>query len=155
MTTRSVVHDTFTIERRYDAPPTRVFQAFADPAAKALWFAGPPEWEQQDGEFDFSVGGRETSGGGPAGGPVHTYAALYQDIVDNERIVYNYEMGLDGRRMSVSLACVQLRADGDGTRLTITEHGVFLDGLDEPRMRIEGTTQMLDALGGSLKQQVA
>lgn len=43
MSERSTVHDTFTIERHYDATPARVFKAFADPTAKALWFAGPAE----------------------------------------------------------------------------------------------------------------
>jgi len=32
---RTVVHDTFVIERKYPASPARVFTAFADPAAKA------------------------------------------------------------------------------------------------------------------------
>lgn len=155
MSPRSTVHDTFTIERRYDASPSRVFQAFADPAAKALWFGGPPEWQQQQGSFDFREGGREVSGGGPQGGPVHTFSALYQDIVPDQRIVYTYEMAMDGTRISVSLATVELRPENGGTRLILTEHGVYLDGLDAPKMRIKGTEQLLDALGQSLRQTVA
>ena len=37
MTQRSAVHADFTIERRYDASPARVFAAFADPVAKRRW----------------------------------------------------------------------------------------------------------------------
>jgi uncharacterized protein YndB with AHSA1/START domain len=44
MTGRSVVHATFVLERVYPASPSRVFNAFTDPKAKAKWFAGPPEW---------------------------------------------------------------------------------------------------------------
>jgi uncharacterized protein YndB with AHSA1/START domain len=40
MTDRKVTHATFSIERTYGAPPERVFRAFADPEAKAKWFAG-------------------------------------------------------------------------------------------------------------------
>ena len=107
------------------------------------------------GEFDFRVGGRETSGGGPVGGPVYGYSAVYADIVDDERIVYSYEMTADGRRISVSLACIELRPDGAGTRLVITEHGAYLDGLDTPELRIQGTAHQLDALGESLRQAVS
>jgi uncharacterized protein YndB with AHSA1/START domain len=35
MTDHAVLHSTFSIERRYQATPTRVFAAWADPAAKA------------------------------------------------------------------------------------------------------------------------
>ena len=45
-TKRSAVHDTFTLERTYDAAPSRVFQAWADPKQKAKWFSGPPGWKQ-------------------------------------------------------------------------------------------------------------
>src|SRR5919198_1232601 len=45
MTERSIEHAGFTIQRRYRAAPERVFAAWADPAAKAHWFAGPEEWE--------------------------------------------------------------------------------------------------------------
>jgi len=31
MTTRSVTHATFTLERTYAAPPARIFAAFSDP----------------------------------------------------------------------------------------------------------------------------
>ena len=39
---RYVTHATFSLERSYPAPPARVFAAWADPAAKARWFAGGP-----------------------------------------------------------------------------------------------------------------
>ena len=46
MTERNVTHATFVIERTYGAAPARVFNAFADAAAKARWFVGPDEWER-------------------------------------------------------------------------------------------------------------
>ena len=38
---RTVEHGSFTIEREYAHPPARVIAAWADPEAKARWFAGP------------------------------------------------------------------------------------------------------------------
>jgi uncharacterized protein YndB with AHSA1/START domain len=151
MTQRKTEHATFTIERVFDAKPARVFKAFADPKAKAQWFAGPEDWTQRGRELDFRVGGRERLSGGPKGGQVHSFDALYQDIVPDERIIYSYDMHLDDKRISVSLATIELKPAGAGTRLTFTEQGVFLDGYDDAGSRERGTQGLLDKLGASLK----
>jgi len=70
--------------------------------------------------------------------------------VDNERIVWTYDMHMDGRRISVSLATVEVRPVAGGTNLVLTEQGAFLDGLDTNEARADGTRQFLDALGGYL-----
>jgi uncharacterized protein YndB with AHSA1/START domain len=155
MTDRSVTHATFALERSYDASPARVFAAWADPAAKARWFAGPEEWGRDEFELDFRVGGREVSRGGPPGGPVHTYEAVYQDIVPGERIVYSYSMSLDQTLISVSLATVELKAEAAGTRLVRTEQGAYLDGHEDGGERERGTGELLDALGAELRRQPA
>ena len=155
MTERSVTHATIVIERTYDASPARVFAAWADPRAKARWFAGPEEWGPDEHELDFRIGGREISRGGPKGGPVHAYEARYYDIVPDARIIMAYEMHLDDRRISVSLATVELQPEGSGTRLTYTEQGAFLDGADDPAARERGTRELLDALGELLRREAA
>ena len=151
MTTRSVTHATFTLRRTYPVPARRVFSAFADPGRKAAWFNGPEEWGSDEHSFDFRVGGREMSRGGPPGGTVHTFNAIYQDIVENERIIYTYDMTMNGARISVSLASVELRAEGSGTRLLVTEHGAYLDGLDNNEQRKEGTIALIGQLEKYLK----
>ena len=151
MSKRSVTHATFVIERSYDAPPAQVFAAWATPAAKARWFVGPDEWEKSDHQLDFRVGGRESVSGGPQGGPVHTYNAVYQDIVPNERIIAAYDMHMDETRISVSLATVEFKPAGPGTRLIYTEQGAFLDGFDKPESREHGTRDLLDNLGKALR----
>ena len=153
MTKRSVTHATFTVERVYDAAPARVFNAFADPKAKARWFNGPEDWGPDEHAMDFRVGGRETSSGGPKGGPLHVFNAIYQDIVPNERIVLTYDMTLDGKRISVSLATTELKPDGKGTRLVYTEAGAYLDGFDNAAGREEGTRELLEGLAKHLARQ--
>jgi uncharacterized protein YndB with AHSA1/START domain len=150
MIQRSIEHASFTIERRYEAPPGEVFAAWADPAAKARWFHGPADWEVPPHELDFRVGGREVSRGGPKGGPVHAYRAIYWDIVLNERIVYTYEMLTDETRVSVSLATIEFEPEGELTPLTLTEHGAFFDGLDSAGRRQEGVGSLLEALSREL-----
>jgi uncharacterized protein YndB with AHSA1/START domain len=152
--TRTVVHDTFVIDRTYAASPARVFTAFADPSAKVRWF-GETVDKDTPHEIDFRVGGREVlKGSAPDGGPSFTYEALYQDIVDNERIVYSYEMTMDGRRISVSVATVEFLDDDAGTRLILTEQGAYLDGLDTREAREQGTRELLDALGRYVDSRV-
>ena len=152
MTERSVRHAKFTIERIYPAARERVFKAFADPRSKAKWFVGPDNWDKSNHMLDFRVGGKETVSGGPPGGRVHYYNATYQDIVPNERIVTTYEMHLDKTRISVSLATVELKAAGSGTKLILTEQGAFLDGFDKPELREEGTKGLLDQLSTALEK---
>lgn len=150
MTERSVTHSTFVIKRNYPVSPHKVFFALSNPQAKARWFAGPDDWERAAFSMDFRVGGRETNSGGPPGGPVHRFDAIYQDIVPDHRIVYSYDMHLDDKRISVSLATIVLTPEPSGTKLTFTEQGAFLDGWDRPDDRERGTRELLDALGAAL-----
>lgn len=147
MTERFVKHATFVVERTYAASPARVYKAWADPIAKAKWFSKPEI-------FEFRVGGREYSSGGPPEGPVFTFDACYQEIVLEQRIVYSYTLDSDDMRISVSLTTVELIPTEDGTKLVFTEQGAFFDGYDTPEVRENGTNEMLDALGKSLEQEV-
>lgn len=151
MTQRSVSHGSFSIERTYDAPPARVFHALADITAKQAWFHGPAGWKRHAHMLDFRVGGKEYSSGGPEGGPAHIYDATFQDIVPNERIINTYAMYFDETKISVSLAIFELKPAGAGTRLTLTEHGAFLDGYDDNGSREQGSNVLMDRIGESLK----
>jgi uncharacterized protein YndB with AHSA1/START domain len=84
---------------------------------------------------------------------VSTFDAVYFDVVPNERLVYSYEMHLDERKISVSLATFELKAEGEGTRLVVTENGAFLDGYDDAGSRERGTNVLVDALGRSLLEE--
>lgn len=153
MTTRSVVHATFSLERSYDASPAQVWKALTDPAAKALWFGAPSEQiVVLERAMDVRPGGRERLRGRWAGQVVSAYDATYYDVIENERLVYCYEMHLDDRKISVSVATLQLAADGNRTRLMLTEQGAFLDGYDDAGSREHGTRELLDALGRTLAE---
>lgn len=147
----SVVHATFSIERIYDASPARVFHALSDQAVKARWFTGVDGYTVLECDMDVRPGGRERVKGRWASGVVATFDANYFDVVPNRRLVYAYEMQLDERKISVSLATMELKPEGAGTRLVMTEQGAFLDGYDDAGGREHGTGFMLDRLGASLK----
>lgn len=143
MTERSIIHSTFTVERRFKAPPEKVFHAWADKDAKSKWF---PVGEV----FDFREGGREYMTGKGPNDAAFVFDVSYHDIVPNHRIVYSYEMQMNGQRISVSVATVEITPDGSGSKLTVTEMGAYLDGLDTREMREQGTNALIDALGASL-----
>jgi uncharacterized protein YndB with AHSA1/START domain len=148
---RSVVHATFHLQRTYDAPVARVWRALTDEAAKQKWFAGPPgRWELLERHMDVRVGGSERVSGRWEGGVVSTFDAIYHDVIPNERLVYSYAMHLDEKKISVSLATLQLKAEPGKTTLMVTEQGAFLDGYDDAGSREQGTGHLLDALGTSL-----
>lgn len=153
MNPHSTLHCSFTIERHLAAPPQQVFDAWATPEIKGRWFYGPGEWGSIGYRLDFRVGGHEHLVSGPSEGPMHIYDARIEDIVPNERIVYSYDMSLDKKRVSVSLATVELEPDGDGTRLVFTEEDVFFDDAYDEMSREEATRALLDNLERELRRE--
>jgi uncharacterized protein YndB with AHSA1/START domain len=155
MTDRTVTHATFCLERTYEASRERVYAAFATEEGKARWFSGPnDQWDIVDRDFDFREGGSEHLSGRWKNGTVSDFRARYHDIVPNERIVYAYEMRIDGRKISVSLATLEFKPADDGkTRLVLTEQGAFLDGYDDAGSREHGTAILLDRVGASLVRE--
>ena len=149
---RSVVHGAFHIERAYEATAEQVYKALSEEAAKSRWFVGPAGWRLIERVMDFRVGGRERVKGRHESGVVTTFDAVYHDIIPRERIVYTYEMRVDDRKISVSLATLQIKPAGERrTKLLVDEQGAFLDGYDDAGARERGTGDLLDKLGASLR----
>jgi len=154
----SIVHSTFSIERTFPSPPSRVFAAFADPATKRRWFAEREGRDSQEFIGDFRVGGREVSrfrhkGSVPGHGesPEMRNDTTYQDIVPDRRIVFAYTMSVGDQRISASLSSVEIAAAPGGTRLTYTEQGAFFEGSDGPERRAQGWRKLIEALASELQ----
>jgi len=149
MSQHDLTHDRFVIERTYAASPAQVFAAWADPEVKARWFIGPEGWTVIQRELDFRVGGEELLQGRYATGET-LFKARFHDIVAADRIVYVYDMFMDEKHHSVSLAAVEFRPIRGGTRLVFTEHVAFLDGTPNADGRKHGTAAHLDRLATQL-----
>jgi uncharacterized protein YndB with AHSA1/START domain len=128
---RGVIHGSFTVVRRLAAPPGRVFAAFSDFSLRKRWFRIPTEPGTGHHELDFRVGGREIARGtfAPSGVPERIeYRSQFLDIVLDQRIVFMYELLLDGRLRSVSLVTVELAPGADGPRSPLRARTGALDG---------------------------
>ncbi len=155
MEKRSVTHGTFVIERSYPTTPERVFAALADPAKKRRWFAAGESSEVEEFEMDFRVRGNERTQrrfkeGSPFPGTALTNHTNYQDIVPNSRVVFAYTMSLGEKRISASLATIELAATDGGTSLVFTDQGAYFEGADGPQIREGGWRQLLEHLAKEL-----
>ncbi|MGF1628788.1 MAG: SRPBCC family protein [Kiloniellaceae bacterium] len=155
MTETSVEHATFKVERRFDATPAQVFAAWAQPAVKRRWFGDADGWEDVEHKLDFRVGGSEFSAARQPGGPLHVNDTVFLNIVPERRIAFAYTMRLDDNPISASLATVEIRPDGRGTRLTYTEQAAFFDGGDNVGLRESGWTWLLGQLEKALAENSA
>jgi len=152
MSQHSSQFGSFTIERKFAASPALVFSAFATEKGKQAWFSGPNDlWTLEDRSFDFRVGGAESLEGKWKNGRITRFDAQYQDIVPDSRIIYTYTMHVDGKKISVSLATIEVKAAGAGTLLTLTEQGAFLDGYDDSGSRERGTIGIIDKLEAAIR----
>lgn len=87
-----------------------------------------------------------------ADGRLQEIEKLFFDIEPGRRIVFAYDIRLDGRTLSVSLATVEFFAAPAGTRMVYTEQISYLDGHEDRAQRLQGTEEGLDRLGLYLAQ---
>ena len=146
----SVRHGSFTLTRRYDATPARVFAAWAIPEQRSRWNVHG-NWTVTEQTFDFREGGEEVKRFGPPGGdPVHVARTRYEDIVPDRRIVMSSTTRDREVLTSVTLLTVQIGPDGSGSKLVLTYQAVMLDEGDRIENREEGWASILAKLGEAL-----
>ncbi len=91
------------------------------------------------------------AGDTPFPGVALTNQTNYRDIVPSRRIVFAYTMTLGKRRISASLATIELLPADSGTHLIFTEQCPFFEGADGPQMRKQRWRHNLGRLDGELK----
>lgn len=143
---------TFTIERRYNHKPERVFRAFEDSDAYYRWFVSGEGWEIDTYTHDFRAGGKDHGGFRPIGHKgTFSNDAWHLEIARNARIVDAYTMSLDGKPFSHSLATTELFPDGpNGCRLVYTEQGAYYGGAEDVKNRKAGCEELFGKLDAEL-----
>ena len=146
----AAVRGAFSLERTFKATPAQVYKAFTDQSAKSRWFGGGDDLTLVERSMDVRPGGRELAVGRWKSGVTSRFDAVYFDVTPDRRLVYAYEMHLDARKISVSLACVEIEPHPVGVKLKVSEQAVFLDGYEDNGSREHGTNWLMDKLVASL-----
>ena len=147
MSTRSVVHDTITVERLLtDVEPAVVFEAWADPALRSQWDNPGDDFVVTEQTQDFRVGGRQTSRFGPPEDPRYWSEGQFLDIVPNRRIISAGTMHDGSKVTSVTLFTVELIAAGGGTLVVLTDQSAFVDAAETPANRRSGWEKIVNRL---------
>lgn len=140
--------DTIIAKRRLDAPPDRVFRAWADEGERRKWDVPGDVWVIESFSSDFREDGIETSRFGPEGDPVAESFGRYLLIQPPRRIVSAGVMrpAKTGEVSSATMMTLQFEPDGDGTQLTLIDQSVYLGEGETVEMREQGWTTILDKL---------
>lgn len=111
-----------TIKRRIKAPPAKIFAAWTQPQALAVWF-GPEQIRDSHAEIDARVGGRFRVVMNATDGERHEVGGVYREVVQNEKLVFTWAWVTTPERES--LVTVQLKSEGDATLLMLTHEQLF------------------------------
>ncbi len=110
------------INSEIKAPIARVFEAWTKPEQLKQWFAPDDEMTVPRSEVDLRVGGEYLIHlHDPKKGEDHIVSGTYEEIVLNEKIVFNWmwKDGVDRTQVTVEFAA---RGDNE-TLLTLTHRG--------------------------------
>ena len=136
-----------TIQRRYNAPPEKVYAAWADPQKLVQWF-GPGQVEEGSvkADIDLRVGGRYRISFN-AKGIYNEVGGVYREVVPNERLVFSWAWHSTPERES--LVTVSIKPEGGGTLLTFL-HEQFADATARDNHE-RGWTELLGKLESYLE----
>ncbi len=116
------VTPSLTMKRRLKATPAEVWRAWTDPKLLTRWF-GPENVETIEAELDPQVGGVYRIVMLENTGQSHQVSGSYQEVVENERLVFSWSWVTTPER--VSRVIVTLKPEGDETILTLLHEKLF------------------------------
>ena len=155
MTKTSPTSGSLTINRDFNHAPEKVFAAFTNPKTKAKWFVGPKGGEDLERVIDVRAGGSEILRFKHPSGMITHFIARYHAVEKDKRIVYSYDLMIDGRHHSTSLAVVELTPAAKGTDMIFTEYVAWHDGTIRDvglASREKGTSWQFDKVAEVLKE---
>ena len=112
-----IFHDTLVIKREFPSTVAALFQAFADPNARARWGVPSPTAVLIFDESNFEIGGKDLQRCGAKDDPQFLVEAVYLDIKLNERIIYSERVSMGGTTLSAALHTLQFSKTLQGSAL--------------------------------------
>jgi uncharacterized protein YndB with AHSA1/START domain len=151
--TGHVTHASFTIERDFPQPRSRVFAAWSDPVIRKRWFMDDPNFAVSEYKPDFRIGGREQGRFSQDGKLFYHNDTIIWHIVPDRRIVLSYTMGTNAGPFSASLVTVEITPKGSGSHLLFTEQAAFFDNADGPEKRKAGWMELIGKMAKEIEGQ--
>ena len=111
------------LEREFNAPPRRVWQAWTQAEVLSGWFC-PPGVDVTAAAIDARPGGSYDIAMRAADGATHRVAGRYTEVIPETRLAFTWAWTSTPERESH--VTVELEATATGTRLTLT-HARFAD----------------------------
>jgi uncharacterized protein YndB with AHSA1/START domain len=148
-----IVEGTVTLSKDYAHPVERVFAAWSQPESQLAWGDPGEGWVMRFDQFRFAIGEVDICRFGPAGEPDYVNENRYLEIAPESRIVYATTLSHGGALNFAGTVAVTFESTLKGTRLTLIEQGIYLDGRDEVSGHRSGWESMLTALGRHLRDQ--
>lgn len=115
-----------TLERTIRAKPERVWEAWTTPEQMTRWFA-PEGLSVPEVEVDLRVGGRWKVTMREPGGADHVAVGVYRELDPPNRLVTTWRWVPEGEEDPVgpeeTIITVELRAEGEGTRVVMIHEG--------------------------------
>ncbi|MHC1550706.1 SRPBCC domain-containing protein [Phyllobacterium sp. K27] len=146
MSHATIRHATLNIERRIAASIKKVFAAWSRKDAVLDWSAPGDGWEMSNSDFDFRAGHRDICTFGPIGATPYVNTVHYEEIKQDNRILYSATISHDGILIFVGVVAVTFKATGYDTLLQLTETGFYLGDADTPEGHEAGWSAMLENL---------
>ena len=130
------------LRRHIKAAPAKVYAAWTDPEKIIQWFGrSDAKPGSLQAEIDARVGGRFRVSFNTEG-EYYEVGGVYREVVPNQSLVFSWAWHSTPERES--LVTVSLKADGDGTLLTLHHEQLFDQAARDGHER--GWTGMLDNL---------
>jgi uncharacterized protein YndB with AHSA1/START domain len=132
-----------TLARRIKAAPAKVFAAWTDPEKLIHWF-GPAQTVDGsvNAELDVCECGRYRISFRTDDGEYHQVGGVYREVVPDQRLKFTWAWHSTPERES--LVTVTLKAEGEGTLLTLLHEQLFDQAAADGHKR--GWTGTLDKL---------
>lgn len=146
------------VQRRFDVPVARVYDAWSRPEAWKHWFCVPGEgYSGRMTDFDLAVGGHYRAEMRNPNQETICQFGDFQEVRPGERLVFthNWEQPVFGEDVDLdeTLVAVDFLDGGETTTVIVTHLGFPNDAIrDEHRWGWEG---ILDSLAAYLRSKVA
>ena len=141
-----ISHATLVMARTYNAPPQRVFAAWADVEARKRWSAPAENIAIVYEEADFREGGRDVSRCIEPNNEDYIATVYYLDIRNAERLVFAEDVKHGAKRVSTALISITFIPHGAQTQLHLTLQIASFDGSNMEQGYQFGWSAALDNL---------